>query len=1555
MTSSWNKFTLLLWKNSLIHRRHYIRSAFDILLPILFISMVLLIPVDELRQKFSQRIKLQDGVEFDVINYKFKSTGNKQTLLYYPQSNLVDEIVQEAALKLQIDNIEPVQSLKILKARLEQGNAEAGIAFKNKLQSVDRLPEKISYSISFPTIPSHFEEDPTEKSLAIQSAVSSALLRRLAPRVELPSISVKSFPFREHIAELREFVLVVFILLLLAFNPTCINTVKYITVEKERQLKEALKVMGLQSWIHWAAWFVEMLLMLTISVSVITYMFASSVMQRSNWMLIWIFLLTYSVALVCFSFLISVFFKKASIAAVAAGILFFASACAVSSSDSFQLRIASSLLFNTVFGYGLEAMLYHEFKVNGLIWSSFSAGTSFCKEYSLGTAVGMLLLDAVIYMIATLFIEQILPGEYGIPKPWYFPFTQSFWAQSGNKQVTVTLVEPSKSLYYEDDPRSARAGIQIRNLNKAYHRGKFVVDNLTLNMYENHITVLLGHNGAGKTTTISMLTGMLPASSGTALVNGYDIHHTEQVRTSLGFCPQHNVLIDELTVNEHLVFAARLRGVSREELFETVSSYVSLIGLKDERKARSSSLSGGMKRRLAIGMAFVGGPKVVLLDEPTAGVDPAARRSIWDFLLAQKNSRTILLSTHLMDEADILGDRIAIMAGGKLTAVGSPFFLKQLFGVGYRLICVKGPNARVDKVEKVLQSFLDDVKIDTETSTEVTFVLKSLANMEKLLIRLEAELETCGMKSYGIGLTTMEDVFLKAGSESIMLRSTGNSNQIDLPNKPTYITNQLRLLKGMRVTINQIRALFWKKWIYTKRCWFKHAVQILLPAALVALLLLNDQRTENSNASVNILENGITEQLVVDNYRKLLGNRRLLETQLNMKNFLSGKLQETNSLKENDLRIGATFAANYYTAWFNILDSTLATEALNQLYNAILYSECLPCRITGSLEMTKKPQEPIDIFLLNLAISFAIAFVSSMFIFFYIRERVCQVKLLQLLAGLSSGLYWIVNFFYDLLLFSLTIVLLISTLTFFNVPEWSESTNITLLSLVFFLYSWAFLSHTYLLSFWIDNPASGVTKLLLLYLFAGILVLLLMFVLISFQLDRSAEAAIGCLHLVPVFTLLKVLGKFGLREKMTESCSLECDLISECSPANMCSYLPLCCNDLLTLDDNGIVREMCYLLATGVLYWILIGCLEYKLHQRLQCRRSIRTMARELYNTDTDVLEEKLRVSRMSRDEISQHSVVVKNLSKRYGSNVAVKRLSVAVDAGECFGLLGVNGAGKTSTFKMLVGDESIMSGEIWINGVNIGNIRRIDVGYCPQFDGLLDEFTGMETLRIFALLRGIHDDDIEIVTFGLAEDLSFKAHLYERTKNYSGGNKRKLCTALALMSPSIILLDEPSAGLDPGARRRLWNVIMAVREAGRTIILTTHSMDECEALCTKLSVMVNGELRCLGSTQHLKNRFSQGFMINIKMDRDNSANLASTILDAKNFIKRRFPDAELREEHDEYLSFFIPLTQHKWSEMFGIMEAAKDSLSIEDYTLGQTTLEQVFLHFTRKAKPHRF
>jgi ATP-binding cassette subfamily A (ABC1) protein 3 len=374
--------------------------------------------------------------------------------------------------------------------------------------------------------------------------------------------------------------------------------------------------------------------------------------------------------------------------------------------------------------------------------------------------------------------------------------------------------------------------------------------------------------------------------------------------------------------------------------------------------------------------------------------------------------------------------------------------------------------------------------------------------------------------------------------------------------------------------------------------------------------------------------------------------------------------------------------------------------------------------------------------------------------------------------------------------------------------------------------------------------------------------------------------------------------------------------------------------------------------AVGVFSFTLVLLVEYRVFDFLLKNRFTyfgilpQTEDDEM---DSDVQAEKQRVEHMGEYEIKANNLVIRNMTKFYKKFLAVNQISVGVDKSECFGLLGVNGAGKTSSFKMLTGDVSISSGSAWVKGISLltdMNEVHKRIGYCPQFDGLLEELTGRETLRLIALLRGVPEFEIERISLKLAQDLNFLKHIDKQIKDYSGGNKRKLSTALAIVGdPAIIFLDEPTSGLDIYSKRVFWNMMCKIRNSGKTIILTSHSMEECEALCTRLAIMVNGEFKCIGSTQHLKNKFSKGYILTIKLKKSDAID---RVLEVKKFVADNFEGSHLKEEYQDTLTYHITQSELKWSTMFALMEEGKKNLAIEDYALGQTTLEQVFLFFTK-------
>ncbi len=228
----------------------------------------------------------------------------------------------------------------------------------------------------------------------------------------------------------------------------------------------------------------------------------------------------------------------------------------------------------------------------------------------------------------------------------------------------------------ESTKASDDLAIQTFNLTKIFN-GLVAVDDIELNIKKGELFALLGPNGAGKTTTINMLCCLLKPTGGMATIMGYDINkHPFKVKELIGVSPQETVISEHLNCWENLTLIGRIHGIKARELKIRSQQLLETMGLAERAKDQVRKFSGGMKRRLNIMMALIHNPEVLFLDEPTLGLDPQARRAIWEYIVRLKRETTILLTTHYMDEADFLADRIGIMDKGKIVALGTSTELK---------------------------------------------------------------------------------------------------------------------------------------------------------------------------------------------------------------------------------------------------------------------------------------------------------------------------------------------------------------------------------------------------------------------------------------------------------------------------------------------------------------------------------------------------------------------------------------------------------------------------------------------------------------------------------------------------------------------------------------------------------------------------------------------------------------------------------------------------------------------------------------------------------------
>jgi ABC-type multidrug transport system ATPase subunit len=276
---------------------------------------------------------------------------------------------------------------------------------------------------------------------------------------------------------------------------------------------------------------------------------------------------------------------------------------------------------------------------------------------------------------------------------------------------------------------------------------------------------------------------------------------------------------------------------------------------------------------------------------------------------------------------------------------------------------------------------------------------------------------------------------------------------------------------------------------------------------------------------------------------------------------------------------------------------------------------------------------------------------------------------------------------------------------------------------------------------------------------------------------------------------------------------------------------------------------------------------------------------------------------------------------------------------------------------RMITGDTSTDGGDVQICGWSVHGHRtraRQHLGYCPQFDALPDKLTARETIALYARIRGVPSAKVHATVDESVKRMCLESHQHTVCEHLSGGNKRKLSTAVALIGdPDVVLLDEPSTGVDVGARRFLWDIIGDIRKRGHALVLTSHSMEECEVLCTRLTIMVAGQFRCLGTPTQLKAKYGDGYTLTIKGQLSEDRDCMGRI---REFVASRLPAAVLAEESVGLLRYGLPSDgQISLAASFTILETATKEKGelfgwISDYTISQTSLEEVFLHFAQDS-----
>uniref|UniRef100_A0A6U0IYI5 ABC transporter domain-containing protein n=1 Tax=Sexangularia sp. CB-2014 TaxID=1486929 RepID=A0A6U0IYI5_9EUKA len=661
----------------------------------------------------------------------------------------------------------------------------------------------------------------TEVSLTATAAISSAMYQHFSSTDEPPSLRLEVAPLPER----SEFNAVYYLGgvtfgAALFFN--AVFLMYRVALEREQHLRSGMKMVGVSDIAYWVSWAIDALVTLLIATGLIQAtgaIFGLRFFTAASGGAVFLVLFTFGLSLIPISLCASMLMPSAKAAMFTAMALTLVSAVFLIIFSTFALelvhvdaldpalptvRLFLQMLPPFNFQKGLldiarATPAYVDENAVGLdayLWENLTmpyepCDEDFCPAYP--SLQDTLLYQVYIFLVTlaiTVYTYFVVPSEGG--QPLHFFLLPEFWKgvsaaeaiRRGNDDG-VAKGFLLKDNWDEDvvrrqkealaaDPTSDDQILLMRGLGKRYgffNRSREpAVKTMSLAVPAGQVLVVLGRNGSGKSTTLSCITGSISPSWGDIFVCGHSVRYElPEVQKLLGICPQENVQWGELTAREHLEIFARIKGIPASEAAAAATERLEEVDLVEAADRRVGGFSGGMKRRIQLAMAMMGDPRLLLIDECSSGVDPANRRRLWQAIQRFKKGRCVVMTTHQMDEADVLGDEVCIMSDGRMHVIGTPLYLKDKHGSGYRLLLSARTKDKVADVKAKVGSLCPHAKLASTNALQLAFELP-VAHVKEL-VALSAWLETNHndakfiVSDFAIEQASLQDVFFRVGED----------------------------------------------------------------------------------------------------------------------------------------------------------------------------------------------------------------------------------------------------------------------------------------------------------------------------------------------------------------------------------------------------------------------------------------------------------------------------------------------------------------------------------------------------------------------------------------------------------------------------------------------------------------------------------------------------------------------------------------------------------------------------------------------------------------------
>ncbi|KAI9353696.1 hypothetical protein BDR26DRAFT_849064 [Obelidium mucronatum] len=1374
------------------------------------------------------------------------------------------------------------------------------------------------------------------------------------------------------------------------FGPAIFSILYETTVEKENRLKEGMLMMGVMPFQYTASWYITYIIQ-----CLPTYLVAASLLSNVFPTVFRYFRflpLTMLCGLASLSFaLIADLFVSNSKTGPILGVFFMA--LTILTSNIFLKRIAVST----------ASMAAISFFFTPAAWTVGLAGLTqpLVPASLLSDATGgldfssvciILVFQNVFYWVLWWYLSQTVPQAGISHKSPFFIFRGTYWFPKwyiGQILSKESTSNQDIEMISETLMKSAKIGISVRNLGKVFRHSYTgalhpALIGLNLDVQKGSVLALLGKNGAGKTTFISILTGLLQATTGDVFINGESALQSGAIRKPgvLGVCPQQDTVFPTLTVTETFQLYAGIKRIPQKGLGDQIEEWLKMTELSEHRNVMAGSLSGGQKRRLAVGVAFLGNPKVVILDEMSSGVDPVSRRRIWEIIQNQKEAnKTIIFTTHFLDEAEALADRIAILGEGMLKCVGSLWFLKKEFGAGYNLTVLlkQTDEESLQDLDIVVKSNVSDAELVSFAGAEVQYHLpeRNVNYFGQMIRQLEC---IQFVESFGLSVTTLDEVFMRVNSR----------NEVKLPGSSLSVRDNRSNISSLSDRVVIVRPPWWrlilviahKTWISAFRDKSLLISRTLLPIVAAAAIsqLLKDIPSYHRCTYVKADESPSMEALLTPNlyiYPESFASRvpQSIAVKTNVTGL--GELSDFISMRQDKKLppiINITSESSATIVVSSVVDTnqdlivalqSVATSAFLSKNKADFQIETKVKRLSGPLRIDW-----------NITGFDQLAFILAIFFFglpglagskILVTERLSGSKFQQYISGTSPLAYWLGHTFIDVGFVTIVSLLVCAIPIIANTPNYGSG-GFGWLFLITLSFGLASMSLGHLRAHYATSFASLLTSILTFYFGVGFLLegffLNMLTALDAVSLLQATEAGVGILS---VFTAIcPPFGFFWAIGIYTNVINLRCsDDMTHLSPIEKDIWKPILAMLLQSLLFSTWSIALDAFSKTK-------GEKEDKKATRKPRQWSIRMCGwfqnfsmedvlvwqPPMVSSDEDVIAEEKKVA---VPVVGDEALVIHQLNKTFGNFEAVKSLSLTVEKGTCFALLGSNGCGKSTTFDVICGKKKATSGSVYLNGWSIANNlskAHEHMGYCPQVDALQDSHTVEEVICLYARIRGVPESQLADSVQGLMKRLDL---LNDRTKliaHLSGGNRRKVSVAIALVGdPAVILLDEPSTGMDALSKRCVWDAIASIRK-DHAIVLTTHSMEEAESISNRMAIMSHGQLRCLGTIQHLRAKFSSDLELDLLL-KDARVDVRSFGIPIYQIIvnpidphrvRLKVPgSANLVVEEDEIES--VDSRPSNLAALFDACEALKSAGVVEEYRIAPASLEQIFMDVIKEAE----